>query len=110
MEDLINRKSLQDLIKSTFLEMRPKLEDELTGRTIKLDEFRKKYCGGKSPEWVRTFIFDKFRNEIDYENGGWCINPRQNANGRYAIIFEDTAAKWMKENRHRINWYAKLKN
>lgn len=57
MEDLINRKSLQDLIKSTFLEMRPKLEDELTGRTIKLDEFRKKYCGGKSPEWVRTFIF-----------------------------------------------------
>jgi hypothetical protein len=29
----------------------------LTGRTISLDEFRKKYCGGKSRDWLKSRSF-----------------------------------------------------
>lgn len=77
------------------------------GITLGINDFRKKYCGGKSPEWVRTFIFDEFP-EIDYENGGFVINPRRSEYGRKTIIFEKPASEWMEKNRRRIDWEARL--
>nr|TVV05528.1 DUF771 domain-containing protein [Lactobacillus jensenii] len=101
--DLINKKSLQELIRATFMEMKPRLEEELTGRTIDIDQFRKEYCGGKSASWVRTFIFDAFP-ETNYENGGWCMFPHRTAGARKTIILVKQASEWMEKNRRRIDW------
>lgn len=103
--ELINEGTLVKLIQDTVKEMKPWLEEDLTGRTIGIDEFRKKYCGGKSTAWVRLFIFDEF-SETDYSNGGFVINPHKQ--GSKTIIFEKTAAEWMEENRRRIDWDAQL--
>lgn len=77
----------------------------IEGRTISIDEFRKKYCGNRGREWVRVFIFDEFA-ETDYENGGFVLNPR--GQGARTIIFEKPAAEWMEKNRRRIDWNGSL--
>lgn len=67
---IINENALAEMIAKAVKEQRERLEEDLTGRTIGINEFRRKYCGGKSPEWVRTFVFDRYP-EVDYANGGW---------------------------------------
>lgn len=81
--------------------------ESLVGKTIKMKEFAKNYCGNKAPEWIRTFIFDQ-HPEINSNNGGWVVNPRKSDGGRITIIFEKPAAEWMEEHRGEIDWNAKL--
>lgn len=75
-------------------------ESSLQGRTIGIEEFRHKYCGGKSSTWVRLFIFDKFKP--DWVKG---IHP---GSGGKTIIFAYPAAKWMARHWKDIDWEAKL--
>lgn len=81
--------------------------DSLVGRTIKMPEFSKKYCGNKADKWIRLFIFDQYP-EVDIQNGGWVVNPHWTDKGRRTIIFENPASEWMEKHRTEIDWNAKL--
>lgn len=81
------------------------LNQDLSGITWSLDEFRKKCCGNKSKEWVALYIFSEFSDEITGTDG-WLI-PSQ-GRGSQNIIFAKAAKEWMEENRQRIDWRAKL--
>lgn len=81
--------------------------DDLKGITWDIDEFRKKCCGGKSANWVRTFIFDEFP-ETDYANGGWCIAPHKQSGQRGTTIFAYKATQWMEAHKYDIDWNARL--
>lgn len=81
--------------------------ENIDGKTIKIKEFAKKYCGGKAMPWVRLFIFDEFP-EVDFNNGGWVVNPRKSEEGTTTLIFEKPAAEWMDKHRNEIDWNAKL--
>ena len=108
MNDLIsvNRKVLKDLIKEVMLEEQGnRLEQALTGRTIKMEQFRKEYCGGKSAEWVRSKIFDRYP-EVLYENGGWVVNAH--GKGSTTFVYQQSAAEWMEEHKNLIDWREKL--
>lgn len=107
MDQIINKKSLVQLIQNTVQEMKPRLEEDLTGKTLDINEFRKKYCGGKTAEWVRAKIFDR-HPEINAINGGWVVNPRRTEYGSKTIIFAKKAAKWMAEHDNEIDWNEKL--
>lgn len=75
----------------------------IIGRTWGLNEFRKQCCGNKSPEWVRTFILYKFKNEIELRGKhGWVVIGQ--GKGHKTIIFADRACQWMSENSFRIDW------
>ncbi|MDF7683490.1 DUF771 domain-containing protein [Lactobacillus sp. ESL0679] len=73
-------------------------EDSLTGRTIGIDEFAKKYCKPHGKDWVKANILYKFEPD-------WCqdIHPGP---GHGFTIFEKSAAKWMEEHRKEIDWNA----
>lgn len=105
--NILNEGALKALIEETIREQRPRLEEDLTGRTIGINEFRRKYCGGKSPEWVRTFVFDRYP-EVDYANGGWVVNPHRSEGSRGTIIFERKAARWMESHQLDIDWNERL--
>lgn len=106
--ELINEKGLVSFIEKVVINtLEKRSTDKLTGRTINLTEFRKKYCCGKGDEWVRTKIFDRYP-EVDFANGGWVINPRKTPNGKTTAIFEDEGAKWIAKHRHQIDWNEKL--
>lgn len=74
------------------------LDSDLTGHTIGLDTFTKKYCYPHSENWVKTNILYRFKPN-------WCVDVHP-GRGRRFTIFEDDAAKWMKENRDKIDWKA----
>lgn len=98
-------------ISSAVMEVVKKLQlvpkSDLKGITWDINEFRKQCCGGKSANWVRTFIFDEFP-EIDYANGGWCIAPHKQAGTRGTTIFAYEATRWMEAHKYDIDWNAKL--
>lgn len=81
--------------------------ESLEGKTIKMKEFSKKYCGSKSDKWIRLFIFDEFP-ETNVKNGGWVVNPRKTAEGSRTFIFEKPAQEWLNKHRNEIDWNAKL--
>lgn len=81
--------------------------NSLVGRTIKMPEFSKKYCGSRADKWIRLYIFDQFP-EVDIKNGGWVVNPHWTSDGRRTIIFENPASEWMDKHRLDIDWHAKL--
>lgn len=105
--NILNESALRDMMLQIVKETRPSLEEDLTGRTIGINEFRRKYCGGKSPEWVRTFVFDRYP-EVDYANGGWVVNPHRSEGSRGTIIFERKAARWMDKHQLDIDWNERL--
>lgn len=84
-------------------------KSDLKGITWDINEFRKQCCGGKSANWVRTFIFDEFP-ETDYENGGWCIAPHKQAGTKGTTIFAYEATRWMEAHKYDIDWNARLAN
>lgn len=84
------------------------INQDVTGVTWSLDQFRRYCCANKAKDWVKAFIFIPFADEIACENGGWLIFPR--GKGHCAIIFAKQAKEWMENNHHRINWRGKLKN
>lgn len=107
MKLTIDETSMIELIDQIMLTRGFVPEETLTGKTIGIEEFRKTYCGNKSPDWVRTFIFDRFP-EIDRRNGGWCVNPRASAEGKKTIIFAHPASQWMETNSKKIDWNARI--
>ena len=80
--------------------------NNLVGQTWTIDEFRKRCCGNKSANWVRTYIFDEFP-ETNYLNGSWCIAPHKTPGVKGTIIFAYEAAKWMQKNKRLIDWEAR---
>lgn len=106
MPELINKDALIVIFKPIIKALFDKEKEETEGATINIDEFRKKYCGGKGREWVRVFIFDEFP-EVDFENDGFVVNPR---GGKKTIIFRKDAKKWIEANYHRIDWNASIKD
>ncbi|MFT8476607.1 DUF771 domain-containing protein [Liquorilactobacillus satsumensis] len=107
MQALLNEEVLRMILKEPVKQIADELlEKELSGRTWSIDEFRRACCGGKSPDWVSTFVFSKFRNEIDCLKGGWLIPAH--GKGTKNIIFAKPACEWMENNRQRIDWGAKL--
>ena len=81
--------------------------DQDLGETWTLDEFRKKCCFGKDREWVKLFIFSQFKKEILIGNKGGWLKPSKGRGSAYGIYAVE-AKHWMQENRHRIDWDAKL--
>ena len=75
--------------------------------TWSLDEFRKNCCFGKDREWVKLFIFSRFKDEIVLGKPGGWLKPSKGKGSPYGIYAVE-ACKWMQENRHLIDWDAKL--
>ena len=98
----IDQEYVENLINSRIDDL---LNQDLSGITWSLDEFRKKCCGTKSKEWVALYIFSEFSDEITGTDG-WLI-PSQ-GRGSQNIIFAKPAKEWMETNRNRIDWRAKL--
>ena len=103
IEITIDQKYVENLVNSRIDDL---LNQDLSGVTWSLDQFRRYCCANKSKDWVKAFIFIPFAEEIDYENGGWLIPPR--GKGHCAIVFAKQAKEWMEINRNRIDWRAKL--
>lgn len=108
MELTINPEDLKPLVDQLMATYGYIPADETVGKTIGMDEFRRKYCGGKAAEWVRTYILDRYP-ETNWENGGWCVNPHRSEGGRKTIIFEKKAAFWMEAHQETIDWNEKLR-
>lgn len=96
MEIVIPPDQLNEAITSAVIKLDLVPRNLLIGKTIDLDEFRKKYCGGRSKQWVKQEIFYKFKPD-------WVddIHPGR---GRKITIFEYPAAEWMEKHRKEINW------
>ncbi len=58
--NILNESALRDMMFQIVKESKPRLEEDLTAKTIGINEFRRDYCQGKSAEWVRTKIFDRY--------------------------------------------------
>lgn len=97
------KKIVRDEIKK---EKSDQFEQEL-GTTWTLDEFRKNCCFNKDREWVKLFIFAQFKDEILIGNKGGWLKPSKGRGSAYGIYAVE-AKRWMQENRHRIDWDAKL--
>lgn len=91
-------------------EVSKKLESNVErdlGETWTLDEFRKKCCFGKDREWVKLFIFSRFKDEIVLGKPGGWLKPSKGRGSAYGIYALE-ARKWMQTNRNRIDWDARL--
>lgn len=97
------KKIVRDEIKK---EKSDQFEQEL-GTTWTLDEFRKNCCFNKDREWVKIFIFAQFKDEIVLGKPGGWLKPSKGKGSPYGIYAAE-ACKWMQENRHLIDWDAKL--
>lgn len=97
MPELINKDALIVIFKPIIKALFDKEKEETEGATINIDEFRKKYCGGKGKEWVRVFIFDEFP-EVDFENGGFVVNPRGGKKTTTALIGTQVLRNWRDKN------------
>jgi hypothetical protein len=108
MELTIPDNLIRDETKKAVLEYGLVPKRLMLGRQIKIDEFRKKYCRGKAPAWVRHFIFDAFP-ETNFKNGGWVVHPRSRPGHHDTTwIYEYQASQWMDEHKFDIDWDAKL--
>ena len=106
--DIINTSALSELINGIAEEAVKKQEKQNTiGKTIGINDFRNKYCNGKSPSWVRTYIFDAFP-ETDFKNGGFVMN-NHGGSGSKTFIWEHQAAEWIEKKKRRIDWTEKIK-
>ena len=99
MEVIIPPEAIKQEIKKAVVELDLIPRSSTLGHTITLDDFRKKYCGGRSKAWVKEEIFYKFKPD-------WVddIHPGR---GRKITIFFFFSAEWMNEHRKEINWRSK---
>lgn len=96
----INQNYLNDVINQIF-------KTSLEGVTWDINEFRRHCCSNKSAEWVRRYVILPFVDEIDFDKGGWCLNPH-GGKGKKQMIFAKSACEWMEENKRRIDWKGRL--
>lgn len=92
-EPKFNRNQLNELIK---LISSPTPKEDLTGRTISLHEFARKYCYPHGIDWVKREILYRYKPL-------WCPN-RHPGKGRAFTIFEKPAARWMEQYRDQLPW------
>lgn len=59
---------------------------------------------GKSREWIRYYIFDRYP-EIFADNGGWITRPK-GSGYRVYIISKNHGMAWLYEHRREIDWSA----
>lgn len=106
MDGLINQQVIIDFIRklvNDFLQKNKPLP-----RTSKLNkEIRENLFHGKSSEWIRLFIFDRYP-ETNEENGGWVLNPRRTEYGGVTTILVKPAIKWLDKHEYEIDWNEKL--
>ena len=107
MELLIDDKAINSAVLEAVDSLGLIPKEDAIGRTIDINEFRRKYCGGKSAPWVRLYIFDKFP-ETDFANGGWVIAPHATSGVKKSIIFEYEASRWIEAHKREIDWSAKI--
>lgn len=100
----ISPNSLKQPIMAAVKELGLVAKDQLIGKQIGIEEFRKKYCRNRAPEWVRLRVFDAFP-ETNFENGGWVVHPRTRP-GHHdtTYIYEYEAAIWMEKHKFDIDW------
>lgn len=75
---------------------------------VKLKDVRDDLFAGKSPAWIRLYVFDTFP-EVQIENGqpeAWVKGVH--GQGNVTRIYLLTARKWMHEHHDEIDWTAKL--
>lgn len=94
----------QDYLNNLFNQF---FKTSLDGVTWDINEFRKHCCSNKSAEWVRRYVILPFADEIDFDKGGWCLNPH-GGKGKKQMIFAKSACEWMEENKRRIDWKGKV--
>lgn len=104
MPTLINETVLRDVLDEQVSKLADEmLNENLSGRTWSIIEFKKACCFNRDRRWVVKYILDPFRDEIEYHNGhGWCIY------GKSYQIRARKACEWMEENFEMIDWKAKL--
>ncbi|WP_438439866.1 hypothetical protein ABDK69_06450 [Limosilactobacillus fermentum] len=75
---------------------------------VKLKDVRDDLFAGKSPAWIRLYVFDAFP-EVQIENGqskAWVKGVH--GQGSVTKIYLPYARKWMHEHHSEIDWTAKL--
>lgn len=75
---------------------------------VKLKDVRDDLFAGKSPAWIRLFIFDSFP-EVQIENGqskAWVKGVH--GQGSVTKIYLPYARTWMHEHHDEIDWTAKM--
>lgn len=88
------------LVKRTELQ---ELKDETErGVTWGLADMKRELGIPKSLEWIREVLLKPNRQEIDRENGGWCVFGEGRGH-RYSIQ-PSGAREWFEENWKRIDW------
>ena len=98
---------IKKVVKDEVSKLRSNQNTQALGETWSLDEFRKNCCFGKDREWVELFIFSRFKDEIVLGKPGGWLKPSKGRGSAYGIYAVE-AKRWMQENRHRIDWDAKL--
>lgn len=98
---------IKKVVKDELSKSRSDQNTQALGETWTLDEFRKKCCFGKDREWVKLFIFSRFKDEIVLGKPGGWLKPSKGKGSPYGIYAVE-ACKWMQANRNRIDWDAKL--
>ena len=75
---------------------------------VKLKDVRDDLFAGKSPAWIRLYVFDAFP-EVQIENGqpeAWVKGVH--GQGSVTKIYLPYARKWMHEHHSEIDWTAKM--
>lgn len=75
---------------------------------VKLKDVRDNLFAGKSPAWIRLYVFDAFP-EVQIENGqsgAWVKGVH--GQGSVTKIYLPYARAWMHEHHDEIDWTAKM--
>lgn len=97
----------QDLL-SLAKQIAPLISAKSDQDWVKLAEIKDDLFAGKSPAWIRLYVFDTFP-EVQIENGqrgAWVKGVH--GQGNVTRIYLPTARKWMHEHHDEIDWTARL--
>lgn len=73
----------------------------------KLKDVRDDLFAGKSPAWIRLFIFDSFPGvQIENNPQGWVKGVH--GKGNVTRIYLPTAREWLRKHHDEINWNEKI--
>lgn len=72
--------------------------------TMKFDTARHELFHGKSREWIKYYILNRYP-EVLSTNDGWITPPRHQGI-RIKVLDVKAAKKWLSENQQKIDWTA----
>ncbi|MEK1297049.1 hypothetical protein HCY78_08235 [Limosilactobacillus fermentum] len=105
MQIMMDQNSLQELANLVAPLIK---QDSPQQDWAKLAEVRDDLFAGKSPAWIRLYVFDAFP-EVQIENGqpqAWVKGVH--GQGNVTRIYLPAARKWMHEHHSEIDWTAKM--